>query len=475
MSPERRQRNRHMRMKIVHQHYLMFNLDTPRKSVLDEHRKYDFISVLLDDIPRLLNLFHHDLQEFDEEAGRDSGYSSEQILRALVVLTLEGMSYRSCVMRLHTDIFLRNFVRLGVGPVMDFSLLCRVNRAIKPETWERINAALFQEAKTNHGVSGDKLPVDSTVCETSIHFPTDASLLWDVYRVGARLFGQWNERVSLRHRVPYRFHTRKVKALYSFISRLSRSQTPKGEQRKESLYTTLLERVAEIHGRVLCFLESSAAGSSSLPKNATRIVEEFRKMEPTMAKIIDQAGRRVLHGEQVPAKEKVLSLFEPHTELIVRGKAGKAIEFGHSVTLGQTGEKFISYYEVLEKRQPDQEYTDRVLEAHKKQFGEYPRCFAGDKGYWKGREHAEAWREKVEVYSVPKKGKRTEEETEAEHSPEFRLMQRFRAGCEGSISVLKRAFGMGKCYWKGFAAYTVRIATSVFCHNLCALFRLQLS
>jgi transposase, IS5 family len=461
-----------MRMKTAHQPYLMFNLDKPRKSVLEEHRKYDFISVLLDDTPRLLNLFHHDLQEFDEEEGRDSGYSSEQVLRALVVLTLEGMSYRSCVMRLHSDIFLRNFVRLGIGPVMDFSLLCRANRAIKPETWERINAALFQEAKANHGVSGDKLRVDSTVCEASIHFPTDASLLWDVYRVGSRLFGQWNKRVLTRHRVPYRFHTRKVKALYSSISRLGRSQTPTAERRRENLYTTLLDRVAEIHGRVLSFLASPSA-AASLPKNAVRIVEKFRELEPTMAKIIDQAGRRVLQGEQVPAKEKVLSLFEPHTELIVRGKAGKAMEFGHSVTLGQTGEKFITYYEVLEKRLPDQEYTDRVLAAHKKQFGEYPRCFAGDKGYWKGREHAEAWRENVEVYSVPKKGKRTEEETEAEHSVEFRLMQRFRAGCEGSISVLKRAFGMGKCYWKGFAAYTVRIATSVFCHNLCALFRLQ--
>ncbi len=201
------------------------------------------------------------------------------------------------------------------------------------------------------------------------------------------------------------------------------------------------------------------------------LVGELAEVWPLVEQVVQQARRRYT-GETVPACERVFSIFEPHTELLKRGKAHKPVEFGHMVSIGQTAEKFISFYCVEQQSRHDSIIGDEAKRYHKRTFGAYPQEFTADKNYYGGPEHTEKWEKRIDVYSVGKKGRRNEWETEREHGYLFKLLQKFRAGCEGSISVLKRVFGLRRCLNRGFNSFALSIGCLVFCHNLVVLSRL---
>jgi IS5 family transposase len=204
---------------------------------------------------------------------------------------------------------------------------------------------------------------------------------------------------------------------------------------------------------------------------AMTLAAELKQHVPIAKKIVSQAERRVIRGEQVPSEEKVYSLFEAHTELIKRGKAGKPIEFGHKVLLAETGEKFILHYETMPKQKADKELIQESLTVHDQVFGTRLAVLAGDKGFYESREQIQNLSEKIETVSIGKKGRRTTEEDRRESTEEFKDGQRFRAGIEGTISVLKRAFKLSKCFFKGFKNFASSVGCAVFCHNLVMLAR----
>jgi IS5 family transposase len=232
----------------------------------------------------------------------------------------------------------------------------------------------------------------------------------------------------------------------------------------------LIEKVEWICGIGRQFV-GNAAKKGSLSLEAIGLVKELREKLPLIEQVA-ACARRVFNRETVPASERIFSIFEPHTELLKRGKSRKPVEFGHMVTIGQTAEKFISYYNVEEQSRHDIDVGDEALREHKKAFGSYPQEFTADKNYYGGPQHLEKWENRIDVYAVGKKGRRDEDEVEREHGFLFRLLQKFRAGCEGSISVLKRAFGLYRCLFRGFKSFASSIGSIVFCHNLVVLSRL---
>ena len=193
---------------------------------------------------------------------------------------------------------------------------------------------------------------------------------------------------------------------------------------------------------------------------------------PLVRQIVLQADQRVLQEIKLTADEKLYSLFEEHTELIKRGKAGKMIEFGHKILLAQTGEKFIHHYQVMATRREDKDLLEPALEAHKELFGRYPELAAADKGFYESMKQIAALEGKIETVSIGKKGRRNSPEQARESSEAFVEGQRFRAGVEGSISVLKRAFHLRRCLFKGFKNYAASVGLAVLCHNLVLLTRL---
>jgi IS5 family transposase len=437
------------------------------KEVREYHERYERISAILDENPLILDALHADLSIPCSAAGRPSTFSSEQFLRIIIIKIIEGCSLREVIIRVSESDFLRNFTRIFSGAMMGFSELDMAIKYITPETWERINTLFLRYAKNNGKITGKRFRVDSTVCETNIHYPTDVSLLWDSYRVAARLMRQCIDEdpaLSLGNR----FHDKKVKRLYTFVSthggKKSSARTVRRHMRQ------LIERVEWICTVARRFtLNADKKGFISI--RVFGLIEELKAKIPLMEQV-SSCARRVFEGETVPAADRIFSIFEPHTELLKRGKARKPVEFGHMVTIGQTAEKFISFYNVEELSRHDIKIGDKALRKHKRIFRAYPEGFAADKNYYGGPSHREKWERKVETYAVGKKGRRDHMETEREHGMMFRLLQKFRAGCEGSISVLKRVFGLYRCLFRGFKSFASSIGSIVFCHNLVVYSRL---
>jgi len=433
---------------------------------VNEYRaKYKLISQLIDDNPQLVSLVHQDLAKMLSKSnnGRKSEYTSEQILRSLIVMFVEQDSYRKVVVRIENSEFLRDFIGLGIKAMMDYSFLNKAFGILSERTWKTMNKVLAQYAKQQEKISSEKLRLDTTVYETNIHYPSDSSLLWDSFRTLARLLQQIQQelpQLALKHR----FHVKKVKKLYLFITRNAAGKNKSKKRKVKSTYRMLIERVnwiVEVAREVLVILQQAGYEAELLAHYI-----------PIVEKIINQADQRIFQGVKLAADEKVYSLFEEHTELLKRGKAGKPIEFGHKVLIAQTGEKFIHHYEVFGKRKEDKDLIKPTLKAHKQLFEADPDVLATDKGFYENMKQILKLEGKITTVSICKKGRRNQQEYERESTEEFKDGQRFRAGCEGSISVLKRAFKLGRCLFKGFKNYAASVGCAVFCHNLVLLTRL---
>jgi IS5 family transposase len=259
----------------------------------DYRNKYEALSDILDANPALLDLAHRDWCELlsSSDDGRGSRYSSEQLLRALVVMFVENQDYRGAIVRIDTSEFLQHFVRLGVHPTMDFTFLNRAFCTLSPETMAAMNDALKRYALEQEKITSKKQRMDSTVYEIAIHYPTDSSLLWDSFRTLARLIGQTrNDLPELK--LDHRFHLRKIKKLYTFISRNAAAKSKKTQREIKKAYRNLINSVRWIHQVGLDVLKKAFRNGYEVPV--------LRHYLPLVARIIHQADRRVLQGESVP-------------------------------------------------------------------------------------------------------------------------------------------------------------------------------
>ena len=458
-----------MRAKTILQPELYF--DPPSLKITEEfYSKYERISQLLDDNPGVLDLVHGDLQSLAEfEAPGRARYASDTVLRLAICQVVEGLSLRGTIVRVDTCTALRHFVRVDASTMMDYSTFCRLRNAIQPETWQKINRLLAEYAVEQGTIRGEALRLDTTAVETNIHWPTDSSLLVDVYRT-IKSDLDHARRLGVRLLVGRRFHLDTVRKLALRIVRKSgrKGSTAKG---LKSLYRRLIRQIEEIlatAGAVAGWLRDrrtscSEGGDSSL-------AERLLDLERLGRQVVSQARRRVLVGESVPNDEKLFSVFEPHTELLIRGKAGKPVEFGHMIQIQQVKEKFITDYAVFDRRPAEPALLAPALASHRALFGRDPVSVAADKGYFEGATVANL-ETRIPTVSIAKKGKRSAAEIEREHDPIFRHAQRFRAGVEGTISFLKRVLGLSRCYAKGWTHFQSTVGTGIFVHNLLLLTR----
>lgn len=429
------------------------------KTVRQYREKYKGISVALDLVPKILDLVHQDLLKLTEggRSGRNADFSSETILRSLVVMTVEGLSYRETVVRIADSEFLQDFIRTRKKAVMDHSFLSKGFKAIQPETWKRVNELLAAHSVQEGCLDPSVIRTDTTVVESNIHWPTDASLLWDTWRVASRILQRGRTEESSF--VPHRFHDRKIKRLYLNITRYSASKSKKRQRLVKRSFRTLIQRVAWIVGIAEEFCGLAKCSTSIKLMGLALELEAFL---PAMKHVVKQASRAQLDGEKVPATDRVFSIFEPHTELIKRGRRHKPVEFGHAVLLCQTREKFITDYEVFEHKPADCDLTETVIDRHEDLFGEAPEVLAGDKGFCPDAETYEELQERVGTLAIPRRMRDFADAV-------LTAWQAFRAGIEGTISGLKRAFRLARCYFRTFKSFQASIGLGVFCHNLIVL------
>jgi len=458
-----------MREKIVAQPELYWN--PPTLKITQEYfDKYDRISQLLDETPRILDLVHDDLESLAEamEGEGRSRYASDTVLRLCVCQTIEGLSLRQTIVRVDTCEALRHFIRVDSGSMMDYSTFCRLRNAIAPSTWQKINLTLAKYAVAQEAISPDSLRLDTTAVETNIHWPTDSSLLVDVFGAVKRDLDKARE-LGTRQLEGRRFH---LDAVRKIGLRIIRKGGRKGVAVKElkPLYKKLIRLVEDIlstAGTIAESLQSTANSSGGLSDSLAARLVEFQILG---TQVVSQARRRVLTGESVPNDEKLFSVFEPHTELLKRGKAGKPIEFGHMIQIQQVKEKFITDYAVYDRKPVEPELLVPALDSHRSLFGVDASCLTADKGYFE-QDTLDKLEVRIDTVSIGRKGKRTPEQLEREHDPVFRHAQRFRAGVEGTISYLKRVLGLSRCFTKGWEHFQAMVGASIFTHNLLILSR----
>ena len=471
-----------MRKKKDPQLRLQFQAST-LKITNEYYRRYEAISTIFDETPAVLTAVHEDLKKALEsenkvntKKGRPCSYTSETVVRILVCMFMEGMALREVVVRIDDSHFLRQFTRIHDDPMMDYTTLCKFKNAIQPKTWKKINRVLAKSAVEAGLITGEKLRLDTTAVETNIHWPTDSGLLWDTYRVLGRLIATARE-VDPEAVGCGRLQTKRAKKLHGWINRKAgkKKETSNAVKARYEALMGLVEAIVEWATNVADGLEEGLGRNAYDlvgAAHAEALIWELRHFVGLGKRVVDQATRRVLRGEQVPAEQKLYSIFEPHTELLKRGKAGKPIEFGHMIVLHQEENKFITDYEAFEKKPIEHELVAPAVESHEKLFGKPPSELTADKGFYGSMALIHELEDEIEVVSIGKRGHKTDEEAAREASAPFKMAQAFRAGIEGSISVLKRALRMFRCFNKGWRHYAATVGAIVFAHNLLVLSRL---
>jgi IS5 family transposase len=429
------------------------------KVVRDYRARYRAISQVLDKNPEILDLVDRDLQKLSQggRKGRKGDFTSENILRALIVQDSEGLPFREAVIRIGGDAFLQDFLRMRKKAVMDYSFLDKCFLAIRPETWKRVNERLGRYGVGQGVVNPKVIRADTTVMESNIHYPTDSSLVWDIWRVATRLLERARE--ICRESVPHRFHTRKIKKLHLFITRYIASTSASRQQQVQARFRTLIERTEWIVAIAADFCEQFRSSSNV---ELAAVALELRSFLPPMQQVVAVARRARVAGETVPASQRVFSLFEPHTELIKRGRREKPVEFGHKVLLCETAEKFITDYEVYEQQEADNQLTEAVIRRHEKLFGQRPVVLAADKGFCPEESKFQELAKLVQNLAIPRRMQDFMDKLLAS-------CQAFRARIEGTISGLKRAFRWFRCFFRGFKGFARSVGLGVFCHNLIVL------
>ena len=392
----------------------------------------------------------------------------EVILRMLVVMRLYGWSYAQAEYFVNDSLVLRQFCRVYLEKVPDDTTLIRWANTIGPETLRALNDRVVQLARSLKVTRGRKLRVDTTAVETDIHFPTDSGLLGDGVRVVSRLLRRakavLGEAASGLGEA-FRSRVRTVRKLSQQLHRIARRKNEQGREALKAAYGRLIataKRTAAQGKRVLDAVQERVDEAK-----ARRLAERFAEILPRLKRGIRQAERRVLKDDPVPASEKVLSLFEPHTQVVPRFKAGKAVEFGRKIRLDEVEGGIIAGYAVVERGGgQDQPYLAEALANHEARFGRAPRLLAADRGMASAENERLAKAAGVKEVALPHVGKAPPGRRAVEKGRRFKEAYRSRAGIEGRIHALRRDYRLKRCRYHGEVGMGRWVGWGILAHNL---------
>ena len=400
-----------------------------------------------------------------ERLGRHST-PVEVILRMLVLKRLYGWSYEQTEHFISDSIVLRQFCRLYLQSAPDDTTLIRWANLIGPKTVAALNDRTVELARSLKVTRGRKLRTDGTVVETNIHHPTDDTLLADGVRVVSRLVRRAKDLINERVRKelkgePFRNRTHSAKRLAHNIGRMALRRTEQAQASYHSSYGRLVEvaRASIKQARLVRTLLEEVPSTR-------KISEELSHFAGLLEQTISQTSRRVFKGERVSAKEKLVSIFEEHTSIILRGKARKKTEFGRKVWLSEVEGGIVSGFWILEGNAGDEAQLEPALEDHLRLFGRAPELVAADRNVHSKENEQVAKQMGVKKVCLPKAGNKSTERQEHERQGWFKRARRFRAGIEGRISVMKRREYLGRCRDKGEEGFGRWVGWGVLTANL---------
>lgn len=396
------------------------------------------------------------------------GMSVEQVVRAAIIKQSEEYSYEELTFHLADSKAFRTFCLLEFGETYAKSTLNANIKSITVATWKAFNRALLVYAESNGIEQGRKVRIDCTVVESNIHKPTDSELLWDGIRVLSRIMVRLkNELNGLS--CSFVNHTRRSKK-----RRLAVINAKNDEQRKKG-YKDLLKMAENTVGYAESMVQALCCyRPTNFEQEAVRIGlrQELEHYLPLVRQIICQTTRRVIHGESVPAGEKLVSIFEPHADIIRKDR--RDTYYGHKICLTGGASNLILDCRILSGNPADATLTQGMLARQQEIFGRPPLKVALDGGF-ASKENLDAAKEQGIKDVCFSKGRGLAEEDMCRSIYVYRLLRKFRAGIESGISWLKRSFGLGRCLWKGVDSFGSYVWASVVSANLLTMARKQLA
>jgi IS5 family transposase len=397
------------------------------------------------------------------------GTPAEVVMRLLLLKHIRNWSFEVLEREVRANLVYRDFTRVGAAKAPDAKTMGRWGLALGPATIERIHERIVEIAREKHLVQGRKLRLDTTVVETNIHYPTDSSLLGDGVRVLIRAMKRIGE-IAGTQGARLRDRSRSVKRRVLEIGRIARTKGGPSRERLQQGYEKLLSAVGRVVSQAKRFSVEIVQGvkrSADVLQQAA--LEGLRKeldiMVPRVQQVIRQARQRIFGGDTHVA-EKLVSLFEPTTEIIRKGKASKPTEFGKMVKIQEGENQIITDYAVYDKRPSDSELVIPALDAHERKLHCTPRLVAGDAAFYSAKNEAAAHQRGVKRVCIPNRATKSDERRREQKKRWFKAGQRWRTGCEGRISVLKRRHGLRRCQYKGAAGMQRWVGLGVIADNL---------
>lgn len=435
----------------------------PQASIFDifaEHnigQELSAISDLLDQHPALHELVANDLIDPNLKPTGRKGFSAEQVLRFAILKQFTGYSFDELAFFLADSESFRTFARCWKKAPRRSTLQSLVSR-VSAATWESINRYWVRMAREKGIESGHITRTDATVIEANIHEPSDSSLLWDCVRTIARHL-QHGKRI-FDCRLRWRNHQRAVKKLAHQIALGAQGKQLKHLYRKVICYTQRMQKA----------LSSMVEHLKDQPSSAvlTKWLDKADDLSEITICVLSQTDQRIFLGESVPAKEKIYSIFEPHSDVIIKGR--RAIQYGHKLNL-TSGRSGLILDAVVEDGNPcDASTTLRMIKRQKDIFGQVPQQVSLDGGY-ASKENLKQAKE-MGVIEVAFHKKRGLKEEDMVSSPTlYRKLRAFRAGIEANISSLKHNFNLKRCNWKGLARFKAYVWSSILAYNMFTLIR----
>jgi len=397
------------------------------------------------------------------------GAPAEIVLRMLLLKHIRNWSFDVVEREVRPNLLYREFTRVYAGKVPDSKALGRQALALGPEVIEQIHQRVVEMAVENKVVPGRKMRVDTTVVETNIHYPTDSSLLGDGNRVLIRLMKKVTA-LSGSVGTKMRDRSRSVKLRVLDIARAARSKAPQSQEKLKRNYRKLLDSTSRVVGQAKRFSKEIAKGvkrcSDFMQQAALEgLRKEIDTMLPRVKQVIQQTKARVFGGD-THAAGKLFSIFEESTEVIRKGKAGKPNEFGKMVKVQEAENQVVIAFEVYDLRPSDSDLLIPAIEMHEQRMGRTPDLAAGDAGFYAAKHVAEAQQMGVKRVSVPSRSTKSAALKREQKKRWFKKGQKWRTGCEGRISVLKRRHGLNRCRYKGIRGMKRWTGLGVIADNL---------
>jgi len=422
------------------------------------------ISRIINEHPTICDHVMQDLCKRDSSIRSGAqGMSAEQVLRAAIVKTLFGFTYQELAFHMVDSQSIRRFCLIGIADKgFKKSVLNKNIKALSDSTWQAVNQDLISYAEGNKIEKGRQVRIDCTVVESNIHQPSDSSLLWDAVRVLTRLLFCAKDNYGLQQ-LRFQDHQRRAK------KRMVAIQYAKSNKARKPIYKDLLKVSRNCIGyahSAIDLISKSAPSQSMLS-----LSNDLKRFADLAQHVVDQTERRVIQGEKVPASEKIVSLFEPHTDIII--KDNRDTFYGHKVCLTGGASNLIIDCLITEGNPADSTLTETMLERQNTIYGRYPLKAALDGGFASKENLKIAKGMKIkDVCFAKKRGLQVQDMCRSQWV--YNRLRRFRAGIESGISWIKRCFGFARCTWKGLQSFKSYVWASIVSANLLTIARKQL-